>query len=107
MLIKYTGLKPSKTLEINTAAFGTKRYIFAPALEVNELTDSELVAFCLSPDRKGLFAVEEEPEPILGIEKKLIVTQEEPAVSHETHVGIGINPEAAEKPKRRGRPRKA
>jgi len=62
MLIKYTGGKPKKTLQLNH-----KTYEFIPTCEV---VDKEAVKFLLSDERMGLFEeVKSEspvPKPIIG-----------------------------------------
>lgn len=54
MRIKYTGNKPQKIVERNY-----KRYVFTPYAEVE---DPDVIEFLLSPDRQGLFVIEEEDE---------------------------------------------
>jgi len=53
MIIRYTGLKPRKVVNI-----AGKEYVFEPTYEFNEVFDLVQIKWLLHPERAGLFVVE-------------------------------------------------
>lgn len=88
MLIRYTGPKPVKKVEV-----AGKWYTFEPACEFNEVFDLPVIEWLLHPDRKGLFVVDKETLP-------------DKTPSH-LHGEITSPPKAKERPKqKKGRSKK-
>lgn len=75
MRLRYTGLKPSKTVEWKGVS-----YVFDP---VGEVADQPLVDHLCQPSMQGLFVVE--PEPVQAPEpvpETQVVAADEPPATH-------------------------
>lgn len=93
MIIKYTGDKPVKMVEV-----GGKHFKFDPVCQFNEIFDLPIIEWLLHPDRAGLFVVSD-------------IKDKTPSVSHPEMTNVMKEPvpiiqEGKNMARHRGRPRK-
>jgi len=98
MIIRYTGVKPSKRIDFRSTTQGLNQFTFDPTCDID---DEHLIKHLLHRDMRGLF-IEEKPKK----DVKAPATDEPPEESHEDPIEEVPEKEEIETPKKKKKKKK-